>query len=119
MSGATPAPAPARHPAPEQAPTKKPVDEPAESGPATSLCYALSYQACGADGENCDVTPAAICAQPDERWLMTDGTPGALDPQTDFLPGKPGMCYRVYRKDRARPLCTDKPGSPTTVWTLR
>ncbi len=63
--------------------------------------------------------PASICAQPDNRWLMTDGMPGDLDPLTRFLPGDPGKCYRVYREGQPRPLCTEAPGSPNTVWSLR
>ena len=93
--------------------------EPAKAGRRQSLCYALTYEACGPDGGNCDMKPASICAQPDNRWLMTDGMPGDLDPLTRFLPGDPGKCYRVYREGQPRPLCTEAPGSPNTVWSLR
>jgi hypothetical protein len=90
-----------------------------ESRPAGSLCYALTYEVCGPGGGNCDMKPASICAQSDNRWLMTDGMPGDLDPLTRFLPGDPGKCYRVYRDGQPRPLCTEAPGSPNTVWSLR
>ena len=97
----------------------EPATEAGESRPSASLCYALTYEACGPNGRNCDMKPASICAQPDNRWLMTDGMPGDLDPLTRFLPGDPGKCYRVYREGQPRPLCTEAPGSPNTVWSLR
>jgi hypothetical protein len=99
-----------------------PVEPAARAGvsrPADGLCYALTYEACGPGGGNCDMKPASICAQPDDRWLMTDGMPGDLDPLTRFLPGDPGKCYRVYRDGQPRPLCTETAGSPNTVWSLR
>src|SRR5688572_12192430 len=63
---------------PEPAPA--PQNDPPR--PAASLCYALTYEACGPNGRNCDMKPASICAQSDNRWLMTDGMPGDLDPLT-------------------------------------
>jgi hypothetical protein len=96
-----------------------PATEAGRSRPADILCYALTYEACGLGGGNCDMKQASICAQPDNRWLMTDGMQGDLDPLTRFLPGDPGKCYRVYREGQPRPLCTEAPGSPNTVWSLR
>ena len=118
---AAPEPAPAPAPAPQSGRTgpAEPATGAGESRPAGSLCYALTYEACGPGGKNCDMKPASICAQPDNRWLMIDGMPGDLDPLTRFLPGEPGKCYRVYRQGQPRPLCTDAPGSPNTVWSLR
>jgi hypothetical protein len=129
LVAASPAPEPSPAPAPQPAPqptlrngTTGP-DEPAagtgQSRPAGSPCYALTYEACGPDGSNCDVKPASICAQSDTRWQMTDDMPADLDPLTRFLPGEPGKCYRVYREGQPRPLCTEAPGSPNTVWSLR
>ena len=63
--------------------------------------------------------PASVCVQPDNRWLMTDGTPADLDPLIRPLPGESGKCYRVYRDGEARPLCMEAAGSPNTVWSLR
>ena len=125
---AIPAPAHRRTPRLEPAPAPQsgstgpaePATGAGESRPAASgLCYALTYETCGPNGKNCDMKPASICAQPDNRWLMIDGMPGDLDPLTRFLPGDPGKCYRVYREGQPRPLCTEAPGSPNTVWSLR
>jgi hypothetical protein len=125
----------AMEPAPSPAPAPRSTPEPAlrsgttgpaepaagagQSRPAGSLCYALTYEACGPDGRDCDVKPASICAQSDTRWQMTDGMPADLDPLIRFLPGEPGKCYRVYREGQPRPLCTEASGSPNTVWSLR
>jgi hypothetical protein len=117
-AAAVPAPAPA----PQSGSTgpAEPSTGAGENRPAaTGLCYALTYEACGPNGRNCDVKPASICAQPDNRWLMIDGMQGDLDPLIHFLPGDPGKCYRVYREGQPRPLCTEAPGSPNTVWSLR
>ena len=126
--------APSNAAASEPAPSKAALDPAPQSGrtgpaepatgagpsrPSQSLCYALTYEACGAGGGNCDMKPATICAQPDNHWQMTDGMPGDLDPLTRFLPGEPGKCYRVYRDGQPRPLCTEAAGSPNTVWSLR
>jgi hypothetical protein len=113
--------APEPAPAPQSGRTgpAKPAAGAGESRPAGSLCYALTYEACGPGGRNCDMKPASICAQSDNRWLMTDGMPADLDPLTRFLPGEPGKCYRVYREGQPRPLCTEASGSPNTVWSLR
>lgn len=90
-----------------------------QSAPVQNLCYALNYQACAPGRDDCRTQPASICLQPDNRWLLTDGTPSGLDPASRFLPGDPGKCYRVYRSGEALPLCTENSGSPTTVWSLR
>jgi hypothetical protein len=124
-AAAMPAPEPAPEPAPAPAPrsgTTGPAEPAAGAGasrPAGSPCYALTYEACAPGSGNCDTKPASICAQTDSRWLMTDGMPADLDPLTRFLPGDPGKCYRVYREGQPRPLCTEAPGSPNTVWSLR
>lgn len=117
----TPSPAPAPEPALRSGTTGS-AEHAAGAGqsrPAGSPCYALTYEACGPEGGNCDTKPASICAQSDTRWQMTDGMPADLDPLIRFLPGDPGKCYRVYREGQPRPLCTEAPGSPNTVWSLR
>jgi hypothetical protein len=118
-AAAMPAPAPAPPLQSGRTGSAEPATGAGENRPSANLCYALTYEACGQGGKNCDMKPASICAQSDNRWLMTDGMPGDLDPLTRFLPGDPGKCYRVYREGRPRPLCTDAPGSPNTVWSLR
>jgi hypothetical protein len=116
-----PAPEPVPEPSPRSGRTgpAEPATGAGGSRSAQSLCYALTYEACGPGGRNCDMKPASICAQPDNRWQMTDGMRGDLDPLTRFLPGEPGKCYRVYRDGQPRPLCTEAAGSPNTVWSLR
>jgi hypothetical protein len=108
-------------PAPQSGRTSpaEPLAGAGESRPAQSLCYALTYEACGSGDRNCDMKPASVCEQPDNRWLMTDSTPADLDPLIRLLPGEPGKCYRVYRDGEARPLCMKAAGSPNTVWSLR
>jgi hypothetical protein len=114
-----PAPAPVSAPQSGRTGPAEPATGAGESRPAGSLCYALTYEDCSPGGKICYMKPASICAQPDNRWLMIDGMPGDLDPLTRFLPGEPGKCYRVYREGQPRPLCTEAPGSPNTVWSLR